>query len=136
MTERWVLTRIQRRRTKGWRLPAGAIYVGRPSRWANPFDAAVLGQRGAVDAYAVHLASYFGWEHRMVRRAFAPLPVESTAFDEWMAPLRTATALACWCPLVDAGGEPVPCHADVLIALLGQPGSLVRRYVVLDGDAP
>ncbi len=29
--------RIQRRRTKGWRMPEGAVYVGRPSRWGNPF---------------------------------------------------------------------------------------------------
>lgn len=29
--------RIQRQRTKGWRLPDGAIYVGRPTRWGNPF---------------------------------------------------------------------------------------------------
>lgn len=28
--------RIQRQRTKGWRMPAGAVYVGRPSRWGNP----------------------------------------------------------------------------------------------------
>ena len=27
--------RIQRRRTKGWRMPEGAVYVGRPSRWGN-----------------------------------------------------------------------------------------------------
>lgn len=33
--------RIQRRRTKGWRMPAGAVYVGRGSRWGNPF---VLGE--------------------------------------------------------------------------------------------
>ncbi len=30
--------RIQRRRTKGYRLPPDAIYVGRPSRWGNPFS--------------------------------------------------------------------------------------------------
>lgn len=29
--------RIQRRRTKGWRMPEGAIYVGRGSKWGNPF---------------------------------------------------------------------------------------------------
>ncbi|MCF1502933.1 DUF4326 domain-containing protein [Afifella sp. H1R] len=29
--------RIQRSRAKGWRMPAGAIYVGRPSRFGNPF---------------------------------------------------------------------------------------------------
>ncbi|MGU3585851.1 DUF4326 domain-containing protein [Rhodococcus sp. C26F] len=33
--------RIQRRRTKGWRMPAGAVYVGRGSLWGNPF---VLGE--------------------------------------------------------------------------------------------
>jgi len=29
--------RIQRRRAKGWRMPDGAVYVGRPSKWGNPF---------------------------------------------------------------------------------------------------
>lgn len=29
--------RVQRRRTAGWRMPEGAIYVGRPGRWGNPF---------------------------------------------------------------------------------------------------
>lgn len=30
--------RIQRKRTKGWRMPEGAVYVGRPTKWGNPFD--------------------------------------------------------------------------------------------------
>lgn len=29
--------RIQRRRTKGWRMPEGAIYVGRGTKWGNPY---------------------------------------------------------------------------------------------------
>lgn len=29
--------RIQRRRTAGWRMPDGAAYVGRGTRWGNPF---------------------------------------------------------------------------------------------------
>lgn len=29
--------RIRRRRTAGWQMPDGTIYVGRPSRWGNPF---------------------------------------------------------------------------------------------------
>ncbi|HEY6794781.1 MAG TPA: DUF4326 domain-containing protein [Kineosporiaceae bacterium] len=28
--------RIQLRRTRGWRLPAGAVVVARPTRWGNP----------------------------------------------------------------------------------------------------
>lgn len=30
--------RIQRKRTAGWRMPKGAIYVGRPTKWGNPFQ--------------------------------------------------------------------------------------------------
>jgi hypothetical protein len=30
--------RIQRQRTKGWRMPEAAVYVGRPSPWGNPFE--------------------------------------------------------------------------------------------------
>lgn len=29
--------RIQQRRTKGWRKPAGAVAVGRGTKWGNPF---------------------------------------------------------------------------------------------------
>ena len=29
--------RIQRKRTKGWRMPPGAVYVGRPTKWGNPW---------------------------------------------------------------------------------------------------
>ena len=29
--------RIQRKRTRGFRMPPGVIYVGRGSRWGNPF---------------------------------------------------------------------------------------------------
>ena len=28
---------MQLRRTKGWRLPDGAVVVARPTRWGNPF---------------------------------------------------------------------------------------------------
>lgn len=29
--------RIQRKRTKGWRMPEGAVYVVRPTKSGNPF---------------------------------------------------------------------------------------------------
>lgn len=59
--------RIQRSRAAGWRMPPGAIYVGRPTRWGNPFPwegdwivwaavaagfrADVAGRRAAAVAY-------------------------------------------------------------------------------------
>lgn len=30
--------RIQRKRTKGWLMPEGAVYVGRPTRWGNIYS--------------------------------------------------------------------------------------------------
>jgi hypothetical protein len=29
--------RVQLKRAKGWRMPEGAIHVGRPTKWGNPF---------------------------------------------------------------------------------------------------
>ena len=29
--------RIQRKRTAGWRMPENTVYVGRPTRWGNPY---------------------------------------------------------------------------------------------------
>jgi len=29
--------RVQRKRTKGWRMPENTVYVGRGSKWGNPF---------------------------------------------------------------------------------------------------
>jgi hypothetical protein len=50
--------RIQRRRAKGWRMPDGAVYVGRPTKWGNPWvvgtgiDHAMTAQE-CVDAYSL-----------------------------------------------------------------------------------
>ncbi len=89
--------RIQMRRTKGWRKPAGVVYVGRPTRWGNPY-------RVGLDGTAAECVEKFR-QHCGVRRQQAP-----DAFRAWIAPLRVHD-LACWCP---AG---TPCHADVLLAL-------------------
>ena len=43
--------RIQRSRAKGWRMPEGAVYVGRPSRWGNPFPIDGEWITGAAQAF-------------------------------------------------------------------------------------
>ena len=92
------MKRIQRKRIKGWKMPLNAIYVGRPSRWANPFRIGVDGDREAVI------------------RKFREYAVERLRREsDWLEPLR-GKDLACWCPLDKA------CHADVLIALLEAEG--------------
>ncbi len=102
--------RIQLRRTKGWRKPEGAIAVARPSKWGNPFKVGEphpFGGDGPTTAeQAVVL---YRWGTEMCDGA--------PDFD--LSELR-GHDLACWCPLVDDEGQPVPCHADVLLELANQ----------------
>ena len=85
--------RIRLRRTKGWRKPAGAVVVARPSRWGNSFRVGVDGTRAECVA--------------LFRRALldGQLVVGVAEVQRELA----GRDLACWCPL----GE--PCHADVLL---------------------
>ena len=47
ITNKWP-ARIQLRRTKGWRLPKGAVRVARPGKWGNPFSVAEHGRERAI----------------------------------------------------------------------------------------
>lgn len=106
--------RIQRRRTAGWRMPEGAVYVGRPSQWGNPFTVGEL-VTPPVESYQptpVHVRDaehairlYRRWLHGSANRC-ADLVPELAGKD-----------LACWCPLEDEHGNRVPCHADVLLSI-------------------
>ena len=109
--DRWVSDarprRIQLRRTKGWRKPPDAVVVSRPSRWGNPFPIRHPQER------AESVRRYRVW----VLERFDPDTIRSELGGR---------DLACWCPLEDADGRPVPCHADVLLELANpssaQPG--------------
>lgn len=84
------LERIQRRRTAGWRMPTNAIYVGRPTKWGNPFDWQDHGHADAVRLYEQHLLNN---------------PAQLAAARDHLA----GHDLACWC------SPDKPCHADVLL---------------------
>jgi hypothetical protein len=99
------LKRIQRKRTKGWRMPEGAIYVGRPSRWGNIW---YVGQRTFADPpefVETFTRATVTDKFRRHVESFARMPLEA-----FLSPLR-GHDLACWCPLDQ------PCHADVLLEL-------------------
>lgn len=94
--------RVQRKRTKGWKMPPNTIYVGRPTPMGNPVRAGMW--RGYTAADAVR--DFKEWvEGDLSKRSFGKPP----SMDEIKA-LR-GFDLACWCPLDQ------PCHADVLLAL-------------------
>jgi hypothetical protein len=80
-------------RVKGWRKPPGAVWVGRPSRWGNPFDWREHGRAGAVEMFERHLAS----QPELVEAARREL---------------SGKDLACRCPLDE------PCHANVWLKVL------------------
>lgn len=123
--------RIQRRRTSGWRMPDGAVYVGRPTRWGNPwyvgtgqvtvqgftegpgagqydyhdqrrYEMVVPGSQGVTVEMAVALYR----DDLLMNLADA-----DSYFDELREALKALRGrdLCCWCSLDQ------PCHADVLL---------------------
>lgn len=95
-------------------MPPNTVYVGRPSKWENPFPIDENCDRAeAIRRFKVHLASYFGWVERATAMAFYPLPVKSTEFEEWIKPLRGKN-LACWCRTDEE------CHADFLLKIANE----------------
>jgi hypothetical protein len=104
--------RIQRQRTKGWRMPEGAVYVGRPSRWGNPYfvPGRLAGRHDGI-VYSLEMGFAVNTRHDSVRAFRQDVASWTDAHrDAWLAPLR-GRDLACWCPLDQ------PCHADVLLEL-------------------
>ena len=114
------MKRIQRRRTRGWRKPDNCVYVGRGTKWGNPYTVQPIGMarwivyewdepvsdmfRRRPDALAQCLVYY---------RLYAELQLRLE--PGWLDPLR-GKDLCCWCKLEDA------CHADVLIELMAEDG--------------
>lgn len=111
-------------------VPDGAVYVGRPapglpgSRYRNMFTVKTVFGVG----FRVRDARARKWCGDVLPSRLAAGLVAVMAFDAATSPsgeyhfdpdvLRFDLAghdLACWCPLVDADGLPVPCHGAVLL---------------------
>lgn len=124
--------RIQRKRTKGWRKPDAAVYVGRGTRWGNPWRAmrgscigpiwsvatsmplrlrSLCTPEFAVALYSSHTpASAAAVSAVDLFRTYCEVMARDHAaqFTEWLEPIA-GRDLMCWCPLDQ------PCHADVLL---------------------
>lgn len=121
--------RIQRRMAKDWRKPEGAVYVGRPGKWGNPIHLSdVAAQYPSLDTRQVATMVVRDFE-LLARRGSMYLPNwllsdgARTTLDLTYPPVWEIRAelaghdLMCWCPLEDAYGSRLPCHADVLLAI-------------------
>lgn len=106
--------RIRLSRARGFRLPANAVVVARPSRWGNPF---IVGKHGTR---AQCCAKFYQLARGMIVFSEADITVDQQMtfyrrIRRHVAELQ-GKDLACWCPL-DGGA----CHADILLCL-ANPG--------------
>ncbi len=46
-----VMIRVERKRSKGWRMPRNTIYVGRPTKWGNPFPLSQYTREESLSKY-------------------------------------------------------------------------------------
>lgn len=124
--------RIQRRRTKGFVMPAAAIYVGRPTRWGNPWRVVrdgrgqrvrhVTEDRSAgwfiVPQYALQTATRMFYSDLVNDR----LPYTVDDVERELA----GRNLSCWCPPTPLNPNGslnwlgLQCHAEVLLEIANQ----------------
>ena len=119
------MKRIQRKRTKGWRMPGNTVYVGRPTEWGNPFKLTPDGwilfystARHILDPWILWSATG-GFNQKDIVELYE-LWITKDSYTLASSTLPTVPDieelrgkdLACWCILDQ------PCHADVLIKLL------------------
>ena len=97
--------RIQRKRIRCWAMPPNTVYVGRPTRYGNPFT---VGEENFDTGQIVTLEKCLEYYRFYLERRY-----QGAALKEFLAPLR-GKDLACWCKEGD------PCHADILLELANQ----------------
>lgn len=101
--------RIQRKRTKGWKMPENSVYVGRPSKWGNPFLISEYGEFAAEmfeDALEWGPSSRFWYYGPHTKLIEIKLGLQKGELK--------GKNLVCWCAL------DMPCHADVLLTLANE----------------
>lgn len=101
--------RIQRKRTKNWRMPPNTVSVTRPGMWGNPYrigkDPNIDTAEDAVKAFRWMIERGAGWD-------YPGIPAIRT--------ILRGKNLACWCAVWTEEGLRVPCHADILLELANE----------------
>ena len=98
--------RVQRKRTKGWKMPPNTVSVTRPGLFGNPYK---VGRDGTAEECVAKFRA--AWEATTKSAFIHPRhPYMPFGKRVYLAHLRGKN-LACFCPLDQ------PCHADVLIEL-------------------
>jgi len=120
--------RIQRKRTKGWKMPENAVYVGRPTKWENPIilngDCIYINinhRRKYCKPGAFYTVGDIDDVLHLYRLLMNHTNFWNKDLQYWsdrMAKLDLAELkgkdLACWCKLGDK------CHADILMEIVNK----------------
>lgn len=118
--------RVQRTRKAGGGMPPGSRYVGRGTKWGNPWRIVrhadgLLGIPDPVDSLAPWPTFAFETEARAEAvRLYRAWLGDRPALAECARRELRGLDLACWCPL-PAEGERDHCHAAVLIEWANRP---------------
>lgn len=127
--QEWSPKRIQRKRTRGFNLraassnPNGVIYVGRPTRYGNPYWYVQRSHSGELALALYENTAQGVWLPDLVKHL--PDDYVRRIYETHLAwlkrfggrpreAIRTELAdrdLSCWCPLSS------PCHVDILLRL-------------------
>ncbi len=112
--------RYQRSRARGWKMPAGTIYVGRGSKYGNPFVVGapyfvvdIVAYRRGQPLSEAEWKTYTAQDAVDCYRRWLPTQRGRSGFslaEEAKTDLR-GRDLVCWCAPADI------CHADWLIEL-------------------
>jgi len=103
--------RIQRKRTKGWRMPPNTSYVGRGSKWGNPYKVVRFEDGYVVFRNEAYIRFY---KTRFEAEISACLLYHLNLTQEDKANIRKELRgknLCCWCPLNRI------CHSEILLEI-------------------
>lgn len=109
-------TRIQRKRAKGWRMPENTVYVGRPSKFGNPYRIIEV-QKDCFNLAHISgdLTLLVAWAiPKEMAIELAVMKFKDALTINHKVTIKKELAgknLACFCPV----GQ--PCHADVLLEI-------------------
>ena len=126
------MKRIQRRRVKGWKMPRNTTYVGRGSKWGNPFK--LMGDMIYVDAghrrkilskwvlfyqdggHTIEevVALYYNMIINNYKGEVEPEIKQKFTWIRENIQLLKGKNLACWCSNKSC------CHGDVLLDLVSR----------------
>lgn len=108
--------RIQRKRTRGWKMPPNTVCVDRSTKWGNPF---VVGKSGGAFTRLVK-------NRRHAWQLYRSVALDNESLIAAARAELRGKNLACWCPLPTEPYEPDCCHASVLLELANRPVSQER----------